>query len=685
MSKERLEQFNNKFSEEDAEKITKAALGKDELGRDAFERPDKEKLFPKGLEFLPDAEISPIAGDGGVKKEPQLIKLSWLEDKEETAPVSEKFSFLEEKRNIYIEAYQNYLQKTPKWRSAVRQVFGKEYKEGEISRKLKKLKFDYDEAKYAYCKDLIESKKTDMEKEGKSGEESEKELAAYKFTELYSKIFLEEKELLQKAEIEGWPPKEKGIFRRGLDLWMRQGKYTRLLISTSLLTGISIATGGLAAGGIGAVTLFAGSRYAKGLASAFIAQDIGKGVDWAFSKILISKVKKELEETEEKSKEEFSKSELTLDGIKAIEANRQQASEKLAKLERIKILTKAGAMVGAGVGASLGLNWLENAYAGSLKSAAQTGMPPEDYEKFKSYEDVSAKHNIDALKESAEIRAEAILEDQRIENLAIIKQGEGAWHAVYRQLENQLDENPAKFGLKSEDLNSAAKFKFLTQETNKILVDNGYISPDGSEIRIAKPGVKVILEADNKIKPINEGLTYEWTKPKAESVLAPRSEAPEVIYEEPAAPKDGNTTAIDEFIKNQNPKAEFFVNEPESLTPWPTKTIQNMEFEVKGIFQYTPKGEISDLTIIGKTPSLWESKALLNDNWRKVIMEKGFSSGSVHANVIENRAGEIIRVNKILKTLENMNMSESREADYLNIKIKGIKDSTEAIYGDVFK
>lgn len=697
MSKEGLKQFNDEsFNEEDAEKIVKAAFGKNEFGKDAFERQDKEKIFPKGMEFFSE------------KEEPRLIKLSWLkegekkEEEKKTEPVPEKFAFLEEKRNKFVLAYQKYFQETPRWRSAIRQVFGKGHKEKELPEELKRLKFEYDAEKYVYCKDLIVSKKADLEKEGKSGEALEKELAAYKFTELYSKIFLEEKQFLQNAKIEGWPPKEKSILRKGLDLWMRQGKYTRLLISTSLLTGVSIATGGLAAGGIGAATLFAGSRYAKGLTSAFIAQGVGKGVDWAFSKIFIDKLKKEAEEAEEKSKEEFSKGELTMDSIEAIEMNRRQMSEKLEKSERTKILTKGTAMIIAGAGASIGLNWLENAYAGSLKSATPEEMPPEEAEKFKSYEDVSSRHNVDALKEVAQVRAEAILEEQHIENLATIKPGEGAWNAVYRQLENKLDKNPAQFGFKAEDLDSAAKFKFLTQETNKILVENGYINPDGSEIRIAKSGIKIFLEADNKIKPIDEGLVYEWTKPEAEVIS--QSETAEVISEEAEISQE-NRDAINESIKNHNPKPEFFVNEPieslksdiepkgellineapESQMSWPTKTIQNSEFDIKGVFQYTSKGEISDLTIIGRTPGLWDAKALLNDNWRTTIMDKGFSSGSIHANIIENRAGEILKINKILKTLENLRMTKSPETNYLNMKIKGIIDSTEVIYGDVFK
>ena len=54
---------------------------------------------------------------------------------------------------------------------------------------------------------------------------------------------------------------------------------------------------------------------------------------------------------------------------------------------------------------------------------------------------------------------------------------------------------------KPEDLENPAKIKeILNRETGKLLIDQGYIRPDGTEIRIARPGVRVILDPDNTIK-----------------------------------------------------------------------------------------------------------------------------------------------------------------------------------------
>lgn len=104
--------------------------------------------------------------------------------------------------------------------------------------------------------------------------------------------------------------------------------------------------------------------------------------------------------------------------------------------------------------------------------------------------------------------------------LAAIQKGEGVWHAVYRQLQEQLKTNPAKFNLKPEDLDNPAKVKaVLNKETMRILLENKIIKPDGTEIRIRDVGTKVILRPDNKIE-ITEGKTYEWQPPKTPPVEA---------------------------------------------------------------------------------------------------------------------------------------------------------------------
>lgn len=142
----------------------------------------------------------------------------------------------------------------------------------------------------------------------------------------------------------------------------------------------------------------------------------------------------------------------------------------------------------------------------------------------------------------AELPPEQVEEQiNRLEELATIKKGEGVWHAVYRQLEARLPgdaELQQKLGLSSEDMNDAAKVKAaLNRETGRLLVEQNYIRPDGSEVRIAKEGVKVRLAEDGVITiEDRESVTYEW-KPPAEPEGAPTAEAAEAEVEAAAEPQ----------------------------------------------------------------------------------------------------------------------------------------------------
>ena len=100
-------------------------------------------------------------------------------------------------------------------------------------------------------------------------------------------------------------------------------------------------------------------------------------------------------------------------------------------------------------------------------------------------------------------------------DMATVQKGEGAWQAVYRQLHEEAEKDPSKFNLNSDDLDDAEKLKsILNKETARILAENDYIKPDGSEIRISEAGSKIILGQDGKISI--QGKTYEWHAPAME-------------------------------------------------------------------------------------------------------------------------------------------------------------------------
>ena len=55
--------------------------------------------------------------------------------------------------------------------------------------------------------------------------------------EIFKKLILDEKKALNLAKVESWPPKEKGIFRKGMECWMKLPRSVRIASSVLLTTG----------------------------------------------------------------------------------------------------------------------------------------------------------------------------------------------------------------------------------------------------------------------------------------------------------------------------------------------------------------------------------------------------------------------------------------------------------------
>lgn len=702
MPNESFEQLNIEFPEEDGRKKENNAENKDV--NHSLKSAKEIAMEKAGVSIMP-----PIAGgssEGPEIKKPEIkeeknefpkIKITGLEKQEsgQKKSLKELELLMAEKRRNYIEFYKE----TP---IKMRSYYGQPGDETMEQNK-------YNGARAAYGKKLYEEAEAEFKKEGKTGKELEIVLKEKRF-DIYNKIFLEEEQKIIDAKAEIMPQKEKGIFRKGIEWWMRQNKYVRLAATTAVATGIFTMTGGLAAGA-GAMALFAGSRYAKGFISAGVAQLAGKGVDKIFSKVFIEKLKSE---SEKEIIEEFNPEELTLKKFGEIEANRQTYLEKLAKLERKKLYTKIAVGLAAGVGTSIGLGMLENIYAGGGGYGPKYDPKVEpkaelkaDYDYFKDFQEKGGEIKIeDQQIFETNIGSQPVEEISKIgevgeslEDLAIIKKGEGIWNAVYRQLNERLHNNPEQFGLKSEDLQNTDKIEnILNQQTGKLLADQKYFN-DVGEIRIAKPGVKVFLDADNKITISGEGkLTYEWQKLVSteapveiptETSIEPPAELPAETELQAETPVPESEITVEPILGT---KEEPFISEPTNAKPpieagsqasWPTRTIENSEFGIKSVFNYSSDGKVIGVVVSGKTSGLLESSKLLNDNWRALLIEKGFSG--MHTNVIEDRAGVILQYKQLLKTLEEVGNGKGAEAIYLNDKINELMKNTETMYGDVFK
>ncbi|MDI6603199.1 MAG: hypothetical protein QME57_03745, partial [Patescibacteria group bacterium] len=314
---------------------------------------------------------NPFEKPGGeleLKKTEESGKLEGEQISKEKAP-EEKFleEILKEKRNDYISGYREYCRTFGKMKKKDLKKFEeaielarKYIKPGDSEILKDKGSPQYSEAvkrKENFIEKLVENRIEEKKAEAiyntelkkaeydRAKEELGKEWVAEgkEEAEIFQKLILEEREILNKAKVESWPPKEKGIFKKGLEWWMRRSSATRLLISTGLVTGVVAASGGFSAP---AIPLFAGQRYLRGAAAILVGKLAGKGVDWVMEKRIKAKEAAALSEL----KEEFS-----VEKLKEIDKKYEKILEKTIGKRRKKLIFKAGVMAAAGLGTIIGL------------------------------------------------------------------------------------------------------------------------------------------------------------------------------------------------------------------------------------------------------------------------------------------------------------------------------------------
>ncbi|MDP3014996.1 MAG: hypothetical protein Q8N28_01095 [bacterium] len=183
--------------------------------------------------------------------------------------------------------------------------------------------------------------------------------------EIFKKLVLEERELLNQAKVESWPPKEKNIFKKGMEWYMKRGTATRLIISTGLITGVVASVGGF---GAAAAATFAGYRFVRGFGSVMVGKLAGMGVDSVMSRSIEAQKEVALEKL---------KSGFDLNKLKETEKELEKIFEETAKKERRKLLVKAVASAMAGAGTAMGMGMLEQAWAGGGVKVSPEAIKPK--------------------------------------------------------------------------------------------------------------------------------------------------------------------------------------------------------------------------------------------------------------------------------------------------------------------
>ncbi len=220
---------------------------------------------------------------------------------------------------------------------AVRGIFGSKVKDSELSEKLKNDKAEYDKNKIAFGNKLIEEKRGELITKGLSEEKIQAELAIFKREEVFSKIILEEREKLDELNVESLPPKEKGVFKKGLDWYLKQPKWKKLAISTSLAVGVAFYATPAAIVGAGGVGLYAGQRLIRSV----IGGALGKGAGEAWGAYdSEEKIEKRREEEKLKLKTGFTFESLN-DTLSKMEEKYEDILAKEKSSKRARMIKKA--------------------------------------------------------------------------------------------------------------------------------------------------------------------------------------------------------------------------------------------------------------------------------------------------------------------------------------------------------
>ncbi len=330
-----------------------------------------------------------------------------------------------------------------------------------------------------------------------------------------------------KIENANWPDKLVGKYIKAVEGYRKLPLKKKLLIGGALF-GVGMATG-MASGALamGGGVVLAGARVISIGASASGFKAMFEGISKKRTDSKASQeVAKDLSGLNEQS------GEFNLDLFKEkLDKRAGVIDENLQKNKRNDKL-RTWAAIGSGaafsfIGRYLGQEAVENfRSSGDLKWSVN---PEESVKKGDLKWPVNPEENLAA--------------SEKISELATIKKGEGAWHAVHRQLENMMENDPAEFsrqfGIPEEKFdNPEGVKKVLNGATMDLLIKNGIIDPDNhTELRISHPGTKVILEGNDIHVLSDDGYAEMYEHPFGEKEVLSEAKTTPSVESQPENPE----------------------------------------------------------------------------------------------------------------------------------------------------
>jgi hypothetical protein len=630
---------------------------------------------PTNLEAEDLVNLDPLSVSGKKKRvrktktSPEKKKSENLNDKTEAAksetentPESPEDRAILEARNNYLESYRNW-QEFTKDKSHRKAEYKEE--EGKLSEMTAQAHSDYRATlNKAFNKELSDARAKFMQEF--SVVPAADALADTK-ADLIKKYVVEEADVLEKAKVEGWPPKEKGVFKKAWESYTKLPKVARFAISATLGTAF-VATFSTAA--IAGATGVLGIGAIK-MARSALGYTIGRGAS-KLTNIFFENARKNDEAKHEKeltSKEgDFFK----------ISNQHQEFLEKQKKIDAWKKREQVALGLVVGVGASNVMAYGENAAEELLgwKEKVPVSGSTADLERITKQKigpikpdlgqrvpipDAEIKYEADPM-QAAEIGqpSETSISPEDLAAQAerlTVQKGEGFWQPISREVEFRIKADPEKYGLSPDDLveDDPDFTRAVVKETNHILRENGIIDANGIEKRFSEAGEIVELNEKGKIT-LREGAKLYPEDPTKIKVSE--------LGDEPVAVEPRNFPANQNFSGNL-PNVET-VNPAEatpeiSEEPWRTEGLTAHEkFEPlvsraedlgnqmdEEFFRNLEKSPLSELNKYENILTGSEAEVTEMEDLAKSLEEDGLEPPELYSEVIDSLKEKLERLAEI--------------------------------------
>ena len=309
---------------------------------------DMEKLGKKALKDDPE-----MAQKEAKEKIEKSIKNELAEkEREQRKNIEAGFQIkLEEARMKYAQAYKDFMtkrkEKTGFFKNTWRKIVGSKVKDEEVPESLKNLENEYTRSATLFGQTMYKNMQEELALSDLPAEKHQELLLHFKQRAIFEKVVIEEEEKLSALKAENLPPKEKALWKKGLDWYLKQNRFTKIALSTGLSTvAIAAFLPSMVAAGGGIAAFFA-SKYGRAVIGGTIGQIAVKGYDVAIKERYTERKEVALEELQKKFGENMSDKDL-------IEYKKEYAAilEKEKVSKRNRLIHKAGiAMLAGGLAA----------------------------------------------------------------------------------------------------------------------------------------------------------------------------------------------------------------------------------------------------------------------------------------------------------------------------------------------